>query len=75
MTIDTNWEFKATHWEAQAKRLIAQNELLKSDLLLSESKARDLVQALQDLANVSVGDDLLGYVRDVARAALKQAEA
>lgn len=39
MTIDNDWQFKAEHWEREAKRLIAENCSLKNELLLSSSAA------------------------------------
>lgn len=38
MSIDTDWEFKASHWEREAKRLIEENNSLKNELLLSEAR-------------------------------------
>lgn len=38
MTIDNDWEFKANHWEREAKRLIAENNDLKTEALLSSSR-------------------------------------
>lgn len=37
MSIDTDFEFKANHWEREAKRLIAENSNLKNNILLTEA--------------------------------------
>lgn len=38
MSIDTNWELKANHWEREAKRLIVENVNLKSEMFRLEAK-------------------------------------
>ncbi|WP_421591088.1 hypothetical protein [Shinella sp. M27] len=37
MSIDTDWELKAIHWEREAKRLIAENSNLRNKVLLTEA--------------------------------------
>lgn len=54
MSIDTDWEFKASHWEREAKRLIEENNSLKNELLLSE--ARQTMEAALSLPVSNTGE-------------------
>lgn len=37
MNMDTDWQFKAEHWEREAKQLISQNIHLKTQAIKDES--------------------------------------
>jgi hypothetical protein len=49
MNIDTDWQFKAEHWEREAKRLIAENIRLKTEIMRDESYIDYLQSAMWDV--------------------------
>lgn len=62
MSIDNDWEFKASHWEKEAKRLIVENNDLKNEILLGEGKAtaREFADRMFNLAGFMLSEEYRG---------------